>query len=114
MRERDVVEDRLVRRLGQQADGRPAFLARARRQRQRAHRVGRRLGFCAQLVEVFDEDLHEVRIERFARFLPQQADGAFIAHRLVIGALRRQRVEVVDDREDARAGGISSPFMPAG
>ena len=43
------------------------------------------------------------RVESLARFLPQQADGGVEAHRLVIRPLRHQRVEVVDDREDARA-----------
>ena len=105
MRERDVVEHGLVRRLRQQPDGRAPLLVRAGRQRQRAHRLGRRFRFGAQLLEVLDEHQHEVRIERLAGFLAQQPDRAFVAHRLVIRPLRRQRVEVVDDRKDARAGG---------
>ncbi len=48
--------------------------------------------------------MHQVRIERFAGFLTEQPDGAFVAHRLVIRPLRRERVEVIDDRENARAG----------
>ena len=43
------------------------------------------------------------RIERLARFLLQQADRGVEAHRLVIRPLGHQRVEVVDDRQDARA-----------
>ena len=50
-----------------------------------------------------DEHRDDRRIERLARFLLQQADRGVEAHRLVIRPLRRQRVEVVDDREDARA-----------
>ncbi len=56
------------------------------------------------LSRLLDEDLHEIRIERLAGFLPEQPDGAFVAHRLVIGAFRRQRVEVIHHRQDAGAG----------
>jgi hypothetical protein len=49
------------------------------------NRIGGRLGFGAQLVEVLDEHLHEIRIERLAGFLPEQPDGTLVAHRLVIG-----------------------------
>ena len=69
-----------------------------------------RLRFGAKLLEILDEDEHEIRIERVARFLPEQPDRTFVAHRFVIRPLRRERVEVVDDREDARAGGNFIPL----
>ena len=105
MRQRDIVEHRLVRRLRQQPDSRSALFVRARRQLQRADGFHCRLRFGAQHRQVFHESLDETRIERFTRFLPQQTDRALVAHRLVIGALGGERVEVVDDGEDPRAGG---------
>ena len=45
----------------------------------------------------------DMRVERLARFLLQQRDRAVDRHRLVVRPLRCQRVEVVDDGQDARA-----------
>ena len=83
----------------------PALLVRAGRQLKRADGFHRCFCFSAQGRQVFNELLHQTRIERLARFLAQQADRALVAHRLVIGALGGQRVEVVHDGEDSRAGG---------
>ena len=44
-----------------------------------------------------------MRVERLARFLLEQRDRAFDWHRLVVRPLRGQRVEVVNDSQDARA-----------
>ena len=47
--------------------------------------------------------LDHLRVQPLARFLLQQPDRRFRGHRLVVRPLRHQRVEVVDDRQDARA-----------
>ena len=54
------------------------------------------------------------RIEPLAGFLLQQPDRGVEAHRLVIRALGHQRVEVVDDREDARAERNLLALQPGG
>ena len=103
--ERDVLEHvgARRRRFVDQADRR----RRGRRVRRHARQLARRLlagfGFGGQRRIHVDERLHDARVERLAALLPQQADRGVEAHRLVIRPLRHQRVEVVDDREDARA-----------
>ena len=102
--ERDVLED-----VG--ADGRFVDQAdrglRGRGVRRHARQAPRRqlahFRFSLQHRIHLDERLHDARIERLARFLLQQADRRFEAHRLVVRPLRHQRVEVVHDRKDARA-----------
>ena len=54
------------------------------------------------------------RVEPLARFLLQQADRGVEAHRLVIRALRHQRVEIVDDRQDACAERDVLALQPGG
>ena len=44
-----------------------------------------------------------LRVERPPGLLPEQQQRGLVRHRLVIRPLRRERVEVVDDREDAGA-----------
>ena len=109
--ERDVLEDVGARRAGRrpgrrrldQADGG----ARGRRVRGDARQLARRLPGSLRprrRVRVrVDEGLHDARVERLVRFLPQQAHRRLEAHRLVVRPLRHQRVEVVHDGEDARA-----------
>ena len=90
-------------RFGLEPDGGPAALV-GRLERQAARRRGfdrARGGF--HLGGHLHEHLHDRRIERAARFLLQQRERRFRRHRLVIRTIGRQRVVVVDDREDARA-----------
>ena len=56
-----------------------------------------------ELGEHAQERFDDMRVERLARFLLEQRDRAFDRHRLVIRPLGGQRVEVVNDRQDARA-----------
>ena len=58
--------------------------------------------------------VHDARIECLAAFLPQQADRRVEAHRLVVRPLGHQRVEVVDDGQDARAERNLLALEPAG
>ena len=50
-----------------------------------------------------DEEVDHLRIERSPRFLLEQQECRLVRHRLVIGALGGQCVEVVDHGEDTRA-----------
>ena len=61
------------------------------------------LHFAADLWQHADECLDGSRVERLARLLLDQRDGRFERHRLVVRAVRRQRVEVVDEEQDSRA-----------
>ena len=49
------------------------------------------------------EERDDLGIEPLAGFLLQQVDRGIGRHGLVVRPLRHQRVEVVDDRENARA-----------
>ena len=103
MRERDVFEHRAaLGRFGLEADGGTAALVgRLERQAPRRRRFdGARGRF--HLGRHLHEHLHDRRIERAAGFLLQQRERRFRRHRLVIRTIGRQRVVVVDDREDAR------------
>ena len=71
--------------------------------RQLARRFLARVGFGRERRVHLDEGLHDPWVERLAAFLPQQADRGVEAHRLVVRPLRHERVEVVDDRQNARA-----------
>ena len=82
--------------LVHQSDGRRG----GRRVRRHARELARRLlagfGFGDQRRVQHDERLDDVRIERFAAFLAQQAERGVEAHRFVIRPLRHERVEIVD------------------
>ena len=103
VRERDVVEDVLLRRLGREPGRRLADASA------RAAGAGLRIdcsSVAASACSAGSSSMNVVddrRVEPLARFLLQQADRGVEAHRLVVRPLRHQRVEVVDDRQDARA-----------
>ena len=90
-------------RVGHQPDGRLRRGRLRRDARQLARRFLARFGLGGKRRIQLDEGLDDARIERLAAFLVQQADRGIEGHRLVVRPLRHQRVEVVDDREDARA-----------
>ena len=104
VRERDVFEDgAALRGLGLEADGRAAALA-GRLEREAPRRRdfdGVRGRF--HLGRHLHEHLHDRGIEGAAGFLLKQRERRFGSHRLVVRPVGRERVVVVDDRQDARA-----------
>ncbi len=60
-----------------------------------------RLDLQQQLRQQLDEGLDQCPIERAPRLVLEQVDRALVAERVVVRTLRRHRVVVVDDSEDA-------------
>jgi hypothetical protein len=84
----------------------------------RASRVHRRiaarsLGFVANARQHAQERCDGARIEGLAGFLFDERDRRINGHRLVIGACRGQRAEVVHETQDARAEGSIVAFETA-
>ena len=103
VRECDVFEHRAdLVGLWREADCGPAELVlRLERQASRRRSLDRlsgRFHFRRHL----DEHLHDLRIERAARFLLEQRHGGLWGHRLVVWPIRGQRIVVVDHRKDSR------------
>ena len=102
VRQRDVLE-----RVGRAAGTRPAGgampVAIALRRRSRRLPCSSWPNSAISAGSISMNDRHQLRIERASGFVPQQADRAVVAERLVIRPLGRHRVVVVDDRQDARA-----------
>ena len=104
MGERDVLEDRGPgRRFGHEPDGGLRGRLLLGHARQLARWLLARVGFGRERRIHVDEGLHDVWIERFAALLSQQTDRRVEAHGLVVRALRHERVEVIDRRQNSRA-----------
>ena len=85
-----------------------------RHARELSGRLLRGFGFRRQRRIHVDEPLHDPRVERLAALLPEQPDRGVEAHGLVVRTLRHQRVEIVDDRQDAGAEGNLLGLEPGG
>ena len=99
MRERDVAEHVLAPCI----DGaRLAIDRAARRKREPACGLTLALGLGLEDGQQGGEQVHDGRIEAVPRILPDPGQRIVAIERQVVGAIRRQCVELVDDREDAR------------
>jgi hypothetical protein len=97
VRDRDVIEHRRLRSIGSRR-----LCGRGIDRAALALLVGA-LRLVANLRQDLNERLDASRIERFAGFLLDQRNGRLERHRLVIRAIRGQRVEVVDEKQNPRA-----------
>ena len=81
-------------------------------QRKPRKRQVRALGFRADVGQDPQERRHGVGVERLAGLLLDLRGRRFDGHRLVIGPVRGERVEVVDQADDARAERNVLPLQP--
>ncbi len=113
VREGDILEHVLFGRLLRQA----RFRAAQDRLGDFGLRLPRRQleprGLFLQRRQQLDERRHNRRVESLARLLFEETERGVEAHGLVIGPFCHQRVEEVDDRQDARPEGNLFTLQPA-